>query len=369
MAVVHASAEVLDLQYSTVYQHICAAGTCDFGGWYHGGHLLVLRQRTEAGTADSTFFTSSGSPTSAEPPPHMDALWTSLSVLCEMDNSTGIHALCWSESFISNIACANHNGTFGLWDANSYSLLANCVAHADPVLAIDWNQLLREHLLTASYSPVLKLWDVRSLFDPVLVFSEHTQTVNSVKWNNNKTDEFASVSEDATLRIWDQRTPVAALCMVDTSDGAALRCVDWHKADEWRVVTGSASGRLALWDTRAPLHPIKSRTAHGANVKTARFDTVIPERLVTTSEECVLRVWDTGGTGLLLTHEIAAHEGCITAADWNVHEPRCLTSCGTDGRIVSSLLAEMTQVNEIEKDGVLVTEKLRPSTPTLLPRL
>nr|QRZ58750.1 Gsp-co-occurring protein 1 [Malawimonas jakobiformis] len=329
--------EATDLQYSPFYQSIVCVGTFDYGNWVHTGSLWLCHVDKER-----------------------DEQKPSITSLATVDNGTGVQALTWSEHYVNSIMTANYDWSISFWNANKAEKVLSCAAHSAPVRDVDWNTHIHDYVLTASDSSRIKLWDLINLEHVVSQFAEHTKAVNAVRWNNNNQEQFASSSDDGLVKIWDRRSADASVTtLFDRESGSAMLCCDWHKSDDWLLAVGSANRHIYIWDTRNPLMPVMRREAHRGAVRSVRFDTTHPSRLLTGAEDGVTRAWSIH-EGIFLTHEHRLHAGAVTAVDWTVHDSALMTSCGSgaDASLVSVPLQAVQQVREVERDGRLVTMKL-----------
>lgn len=72
--------------------------------------------------------------------------------------------------------------------------------------------------------------------------------VEDVAWNCHDGNLFASVSDDKKLILWDlrDRQPSSNI----EAHMAEIMSVDYSPFDQNLLVTGSADGSVAVWDTR-----------------------------------------------------------------------------------------------------------------------
>lgn len=319
----------------------------------------------------------------------------------------------WSERYAGWAALANVDGSVSLLDANSSSssssssggggggggalrpAVRTIIEEGHAATCVSWNHLLPELLLVSGESGRVHMMDVHrmaaaaasgarsqhrmgritmtdSQFPVVLeTFSGHSRPVADVQWNTNSANEFATVSVDGLARLWDRRVGSGSVSTLldrqatGSGEPHALRCCDWHKGHDWMLAVGSEAGQVLVWDVRNTLQPLKRRGAHrGGGVACVKFGTGSGlDGLATCStRDRTVRVWDTAGDGIYLTHEHRAHRGGVTHVDWDPHRPGVITSCATDGTVMCRPLDGITQVNERYIEGRLVTTKTAPTS-------
>jgi WD40 repeat protein len=91
------------------------------------------------------------------------------------------------------------------------------------------------------------------------------------------------------LKIWDLRSEYSVNTLLDKKDPSPLRSLDWSKRDDWIVSVGTFNGKISIWDVRNPLQPMKIQQSHDL-VKSVKFDTIFPDRLVSCGKDRVVRV-------------------------------------------------------------------------------
>lgn len=109
-----------------------------------------------------------------------------LATLANLFNRTGIHDLTWSESYSNHIACANHDGSFHLWNVNTSSLEqvvwpASESGHVRT--SIDWNrEENKDWIVSGSTSSRIQLFHVQHTENVAQTSAEHNQSITSVKY-------------------------------------------------------------------------------------------------------------------------------------------------------------------------------------------
>ena len=235
----------------------------------------------------------------------------------------------------TQVVTASFDRTARIWDVRAGTPLAILQGHTQPIAGAVFSPD-GTRIATASYDYTARLWKWPG-GDELAVLTGHRHRVNCVTFSLDG-KQIATGSSDGDIRIWDGQNgkPVRVL----TGHQAAVFALAFH-ADGKRIVSGGADGQLRLWDTQAGkelrviserssalawvefspdqrllasawtdgttiLHdgetfaPLRELPHNGATITSAVFQQrgdVL--RLITTSDDRTVRIWD-ARTGKLL---------------------------------------------------------------------
>ncbi|OHT13314.1 WD repeat protein [Tritrichomonas foetus] len=113
----------------------------------------------------------------------------------------------WNEN---TIVSGGRDGMISLIDTrcSPHDLSIYNNIHLEEICCVKFNNKNPNILATSSNDSTVKLWDIRFLEEPTIVFSEHTAAVRAVQFSPTTTNIIASGggTSDKTIRLWNYTT-------------------------------------------------------------------------------------------------------------------------------------------------------------------
>ncbi|MEQ8819470.1 MAG: protein kinase [Sumerlaeia bacterium] len=190
------------------------------------------------------------------------------------------------------LVSGSYDGTAKIWQIDTGDLLHTLQGHDKEVTSVAVSSL--GTVATSSFDGTVRLWSGRD-GKPVAVLRGHEGPVLSIAFSRNGR-ALASGSSDLTARLW--TLPRGENALVFAGHGDAVSAVEFNPSGS-RIITGSRDRRLRLWDTETG-SGLMWFVGHEDSVT----DIVYPpdERtFISTSTDGTFRVWDRV-TGVELSH-------------------------------------------------------------------
>eukprot|EP01116_Phalansterium_solitarium_P012909 TRINITY_DN2963_c0_g1_i1.p1 TRINITY_DN2963_c0_g1~~TRINITY_DN2963_c0_g1_i1.p1 ORF type:complete len:1237 (+),score=444.65 TRINITY_DN2963_c0_g1_i1:142-3852(+) len=224
------------------------------------------------------------------------------------------------------LATASFDTTVKIWDVSTMKCIDSLPGHEGVVYSIAWSPLDDDRLLACSAKAKLFLWDTRK-HQVLNRYAHHQDAIYTVAWNKLDANLFASCSKDQ-------------FCFVVKIDGqivqrykhprAAYGC-DWNPHNKHQLVTGCQDGNVRVFDVSLPATTAaRVLSGHTARVFNTVWSPLLPNVLVSGSDDKTLRVWDarTGESKVL-----RGHTNNVRAILWNPEIPWLLLSGSWDGTV------------------------------------
>lgn len=192
------------------------------------------------------------------------------------------------------VAASGITGVYGLavgWDIASGQEMFRLQGHRDSLYAatVDAD---KSRIATAGYDKKIVIWDVES-GESVRDLSGHNQPVYDLAFHPDG-EVLTSASADETVKIWNVESGVR----LDTlGQPLAEQYVTSISPDGRYVLGGGADNRIRVWELvsfdKPEINPLRiARFAHEQPITQLLFSTD-GKRLVSASEDRVIKVWDT----------------------------------------------------------------------------
>ncbi len=210
------------------------------------------------------------------------------------------------------IVTSSFSGEVWVWDAATGTRRFDLKGHTSLVKAISFN-LDGKRFVTGSGDCTARLWD-STTGEALAEFVGHTGRVSSVAFAPDGRT-VVTASSDGTARVWDAAAPSRVGWPRGWNNTGSLKPPDFpapvtlgaFSPDGSRVVTGTSSGTIRVWDstTRALLLELHG---HSEQVDSAAFS---PDGawIVTNSFDNTARAWDaTTGDCIMVMNGVARGE-------------------------------------------------------------
>jgi WD40 repeat protein len=121
------------------------------------------------------------------------------------------------------LASVGDDRALNLWDVRAplgKQQKKNSVAEAssDEILTVDWNYQSAHLLATAGKYHHVRVWDLRSLREPVKDLLGHAGDCVAVRWAPADANRLASCSSDASVIVWDLEPQIDVVSDVSDED-------------------------------------------------------------------------------------------------------------------------------------------------------
>ncbi|KAI6024326.1 hypothetical protein EDC04DRAFT_278657 [Pisolithus marmoratus] len=232
-----------------------------------------------------------------------------------------------------HIASGHTDGSVRLWDALSgKEILPIMNAHSGNVYALDFSED-GAHLVSAGQDKKIVMWDVRTgemLREPLC---GHAKTVLCLRFAHNG-KRFASGSRDHSIRIWDAVTGEEVLPPILHHDGAVNALV--YTPDGRQLISASDDKTICVWDAD---NGALQRLPGKANVpfilrghhSTIYSLSISPNGtlLVSASKDTTARLWDIR-VGVELPALVRQHRLPVRCITFTADGRRIVTSSSND---------------------------------------
>lgn len=269
------------------------------------------------------------------------------------DTSDTLFSLAWSESNPSLVVASSGSGTVMLFDTNLVSGGNRYVKlwkeHQREVLSVNWNPLSRDCFVTGSMDGCIKIWDPNSDVSlcsfGVAGPNGANDCVNQVKFSPRLANCFVSCS-NSRLQLFDKSSmrPILDLHRSAVADPKeSFLTADFHKYNDFLIVSGSSSGLLRLHDTRFPSREIFTiHSGHTLGIRSVQFSPFIPDLVLSGGYDMSVRLNDL--TAMLsnegpsnVSTEIYAneqHSEFVTGVEFSLHDRSEFLSCSWDETVL-----------------------------------
>jgi len=152
-------------------------------------------------------------------------------------------------------------------------------------------------MLTASHDQNVKLWSIYGERKCLRTYIGHDKPLRDVSFWGNDPNKFMSLSFDGWIKVWDLES---GKCLSKLQQGLVIpHTASTNPTDPNIIISGGPKGKIVQWDLRQDKitmdYLAKCASSHGRNtIHTLTFLQHKPEWFVSTSEDSVIRVWQSG---------------------------------------------------------------------------
>ncbi|KAK3089598.1 hypothetical protein FSP39_004904 [Pinctada imbricata] len=160
--------------------------------------------------------------------------------------------------------------------------------HSDAILDLSWNSTVRNILASASADTTVGLWD---LTEGTMVTSirQHNDKVQCLEWQPGDQQTLLTGSFDKSVRLFDCRNPKANVKKWNLS--GEVEKVAWNTFNSFNYFASTDDGMVYCIDSRKD-KPLFTLSAHEEAVTGICQSSGIPDLLVTTSSDQIMKIWD-----------------------------------------------------------------------------
>ncbi|GMH89823.1 hypothetical protein TrST_g9234 [Triparma strigata] len=183
-------------------------------------------------------------------------------------------------------------------------------SHTDAVMALDWNKIHRQVLVSGSADSTVKLWDITKPNTPASTFTHHTGKVSSVSFHPTEGTIFASGGFDKFACVVDGRMANDASKVRRAKIGSDCEELAWDPFKPERLIAAGENGKIMAWDVRNMSKKLWEVDGGSYGVSSIAFNPKVPGMLATASIDKTVGVWD--------THTASGTPHCVIKKDSTV---------------------------------------------------
>ncbi|XP_017203403.3 WD repeat-containing protein 76 isoform X1 [Oryctolagus cuniculus] len=194
------------------------------------------------------------------------------------------------------VAAGAKSGQVGLWDLSQYPKEDGVYVfhpHSQPVSCLCFSPANPSHLLSLSYDGTLRCGDFsRAVFEEV--YRNERSSFSSFDLLAEDASTLIVGHWDGSMSLVDRRTPGTSCEKLINSSMRKIRTVHVHPVHRQYFITAGLSD-THIYDARhlkPRSQPLISLTEHTKSIASAYFSPLTGNRVVTTSADCKLRIFD-----------------------------------------------------------------------------
>ncbi|KAK4534406.1 hypothetical protein CDCA_CDCA01G0431 [Cyanidium caldarium] len=168
-------------------------------------------------------------------------------------------------------------------------------AYAAPLTAMDWNEVDRTALASASIDTTVTVWDVAVQRVRTQLIA-HDNAVYDVCFDPTSKHIFASCGADGSVRLFDLRSLEHSNILFETDDAGALLRLCWNRQDHHYLLTQPIKSPHSLMlDTRMPAVPLATLAWHTRPVHAIAWSPSSAAHLATAGGDGRVLLWEVEG--------------------------------------------------------------------------
>jgi periodic tryptophan protein 1 len=200
--------------------------------------------------------------------------------------------------------------------------------HVDAVMALSWNTVQQNLLLSGSADTTVKLWNIENS-SCVYSFDLHSDKVQAVTWNVAEPTVFASGGYDKKVFVLDSRQPTQVRKF---EVGFDVECMKWDPFDSQKLYCTTEDGTLHCFDARAD-KKLFTLQAHdvACTMDASPFHRGM---ILTASSDKSVKIWSTKNQKPKLVSQKEMEAGKVFAAEFSPDDDLTVSLGGSGGKVV-----------------------------------
>ena len=284
-----------------------------------------------------------------------------------------LYSLAWCPYDDSRLATASSKGTVLIWDVESAVLhsraqVASGTYGATPVYSVDW--ATNEHLAAASVDGAV----VFAADGRVLLRLPHPQPAFCVHWHPTDAGCLATACGDGIVRVWNLKLDASGRPLASSSAPPHTKLqghtkkvfgVMWSPLQPAQLLSSSDDCTARVWDTHA--RTSRALSGHTHHVRALHWSYEIPWLAFTGSWDATVRIWDTRTCTELAT--LTDHHSDVYSIVSHPMRPALLLSTSRDTTLRTWCLTELLSSISLPLLLAATAADPRASLSPLLPPL
>lgn len=180
------------------------------------------------------------------------------------------------------------------------------LGHVDAVVSLSWNRNYEHILASGSVDQTVMLWDLdRGMAHSCI--GEFPDKVQSVMFHPTESQSLLTGCADKKVRLLDCRSPDSALeTNLKWKLSAEVEKAVWNPNNDNFFLMGDSEGNIYYADRRCGKTFLWQHRAHQEEISGICFNKQMPNLLMTTSIESVLKIWNFNNTEIkhVCDHEL-----------------------------------------------------------------
>jgi WD repeat-containing protein 68 len=158
-------------------------------------------------------------------------------------------AMDWNEVDRSALATASVDTTVAVWDPDLGRIRTQLIAHDNAVYDISFDQSTAHHFVTCGADGSVRLFDLRSLDHSTVLYESPTgNPLLRVSWNRQNNHYLLTLPSSSRFAVvLDIRMPAMPMAYVGSHE-ANLNALSWSPSSMNHLATADMDGRVALWE-------------------------------------------------------------------------------------------------------------------------
>lgn len=176
-------------------------------------------------------------------------LLASLKASTRPEQTAPLTAMDWNEVDRSALATASVDTTVAVWDPELGRIRTQLIAHDNAVYDISFDQSTAHHFVTCGADGSVRLFDLRSLDHSTVLYESPTSNpLLRVSWNRQNNHYLLTLPSRSRLAVvLDIRMPAVPMAYIGSNE-ALLNALSWSPSSANHLATADMDGHVALWE-------------------------------------------------------------------------------------------------------------------------